>query len=402
MINNHIQRSFQRLSEAEYSSDSVWQPQNYDWPADWEGRCLLALSCLNQIADKENTFAHTIVQDLPSHCNEAGFMGAVFNPLAVDEQQLSGHGWLLRGLLAYYRTYQDTLSIQLASNIVNALFLPMHKYLPNYPIDRAATNEGEVSGQHSQILNGWKLSTDVGCVFIGMDGLADYYMENPSQEIETLLMDLVDLYCRIDKVKIHAQTHATLTGARAILRIYKKTGERKFLEIVEKEFATYTQHGMTATYENFNWYGREDTWTEPCAIVDSLLLALQLWEETDNPVYLRFARRIWFNGLSYCHREDGAAGPNHCTTKSQPILRPTYWEAPFCCTMRYCEGLLYAHKYANLLFHNCNAETVTEPDGRTYVDDALLVKKQDGTIVKLCDLVVTQENQTESYWIYWN
>jgi len=402
MLNEHITRSVRRLSEPAYASQQVWQPKDYDWPADWEGRCLLAQSCLNQISDLENPFAHTIVQDLPGHCNEEGFMGAVFNPHAVDEQQLSGHGWLLRGLMTYHRVYQDTLSIQLATNIVNGLFLPMGKHIKDYPIYRSKTNAGAVSGESNQIINCWKVSTDIGCIFIGMDGLADYYIERPSEEIKTLLIDLVNLYCKIDKVQIRAQTHATLTGARAIMRLYKATKNAQYLTIVKNAFDTYIQHGMTATYENFNWYGREDTWTEPCAIVDSFLLALQLFEETKEAVYLQYARRIWFNGLSFCHRDNGGAGPNTCVTTANPVLKVSYMEAAFCCTMRYCEGLLYARKYETLLFHNPNKEVKIEADGRAYIDDVLLVKKQDGSIALITELLATQENIDDAYLVYWN
>ena len=39
---------------------------------------------------------------------------------------------------------------------------------------------------------------------------------------------------------------------------------------------------MTATYENYNWFGNghKETWTEPCAVVDSLILALELYRLT--------------------------------------------------------------------------------------------------------------------------
>lgn len=402
MIYEHIARSFQRLSEPAYSSENVWQPQGYDWPADWEGRCLLALNCLNQISETKNPYAHTIVQDLAAHCNEDGFIGAPFNPQAVDEQQISGHGWLLRGLLSYFRTYRDSLSLQHATNIVNNLFLPMQAHVKDYPISRSKASNGDVSGHSSQIIHNWKVSTDIGCIFIGMDGLADYYTECPTEEVKALLLELVDLYCQINKVQIFAQTHATLTGARAIMRLYKATGEHQYLDIVQKEFDTYIHHGMTATYENFNWYGREDTWTEPCAVVDSLILALQLFDATADSVYKQYARRIWLNGLSFCHRDNGGAGPNICVTATNPALKVSFMEAAFCCTMRYCEGLLYAYNYKGLLSHNPNAQMVVESDGRAYLDDALLVQKQDGSIVKITDLLATQDTAEHTYLVYWN
>ena len=111
IVQDHVFLSSQRLKDNIYSSEQVWQPKEYPWPADWEGRCLLALSCLNEILKEKNSYADTIVQELQQHVNEEGYMGAVLNKQEVDEQQLSGHGWLLRGLMAYYRQMHDSQSI---------------------------------------------------------------------------------------------------------------------------------------------------------------------------------------------------------------------------------------------------------------------------------------------------
>ena len=131
---------------------------------------------------------------------------------------------------------------------------------------------------------------------------------------------------------------------------------------------------MTLTYENFNWFGREDTWTEPCAIVDSLILATELYKITKNDRYKTLARRIWFNGLQFCHRDNGGAGPNTCVTTSQTILKVSMYEAYFCCTMRYAEGLLEYSNNESLFGWNENAPTEMDEIGRRFIDDKLLVE----------------------------
>jgi hypothetical protein len=131
---------------------------------------------------------------------------------------------------------------------------------------------------------------------------------------------------------------------------------------------------MTLTYENFNWFGRKDTWTELCAVVDSFMLASELYTVTGNESYRTLARRIWFNGLQFCQRENGGAGPNTCVTKENNVLKISMYEAPFCCTMRYAEGLLNFYRYSNMLSHDPNADVVTDGYGRRFVDDVLLVK----------------------------
>ena len=82
------------------------------------------------------------------------------------------------------------------------------------------------------------------------------------------------------------QTHATLTVCRSVIRMYLVTGDKKYLDVGKKLFDFYVKYGMTYTYENFNWFGRENTWTEPCAVIDSLIAALYLYRELKDKRYL--------------------------------------------------------------------------------------------------------------------
>ena len=75
---------------------------------------------------------------------------------------------------------------------------------------------------------------------------------------------------------------------------------------------------MTLDYSNFNWCGRPDTWTEPCCIVDSFLLAAQLEEITGDKRYLTLMNRIYFNSFRLAQRSNGGAGCNYCLTEENP------------------------------------------------------------------------------------
>ena len=70
-------------------------------------------------------------------------------------------------------------------------------------------------------------------------------------------MYALDLFATIDLVQYKFQTHTTLTCTRGILKLYECTGDKKYLLLVKKVLKTYTMYGMTLTYENFNWLGRE-------------------------------------------------------------------------------------------------------------------------------------------------
>lgn len=172
-----------------------------------------------------------------------------------------------------------------------------------------------------------------------------------------------------------AQTHATLSAARGFVRMYRATGERGYLDVAEDIFRFYPEHGMTLTYENFNWFGREDSWTEPCAVVDSFLLALELHDILQKEEYRTLASRIWYGGLIFCHRANGGAGPNSCVTEKSPYLAVSMYEAPFCCTMRYAEGLKYAAAYGESIERG--KDLPRDEKGRLFRGNQLLAVDED-------------------------
>ena len=58
------------------------------------------------------------------------------------------------------------------------------------------------------------------------------------------------------------------------------------------------------------------------------------------------------------------------------------YEAPFCCTMHFCEGLSYIHN--NIEFYNYNGtEKTTDNLGRRFIGDVLLVKDEKGEVIPL-------------------
>ena len=376
----NIELNFQRLQQSHYSFDKIFQSAEYDWPGDWEGRALLAFACHYEMHGRKIECMEKLVNVLPSHTNSRLYFGKEYDGEIVDEQQLSGHSWYLRGLLKYAMLTNSEFAMQAAKSTVENLYLPIADKYKDYPLTRE--KQGGVSGNITAIKNGWKLSSDVGCAFMCVDGLAHYYKHTKDARVKEFLDKVLAFFETIDYVAIGFQTHTTLSCARGILTLYHATGEKKYLELAQSIFAQYVQYGMTLTYENFNWFGCEDTWTEPCAIVDSFILATELYKITKKSEYRMWARRIWFNGMQFCQRKNGGAGPNTCVTAKQPILQISLYEAPFCCTMRYAEGLLEYTKNKELFAWDKEAEIETDVYGRKFVDDKLLVM-QDDKIVPL-------------------
>lgn len=340
---------------------------------------MLAFCRLYSITGQKIPAMDAVVSLLPEKTNSGGYLGQRFDPEAVDEQQLSGHSWFLRGLVAYGELFPQSDAMAYAKKIVHNLFLPALQQYENYPIERGETAGGGVSGNLDGKIGNWRLSTDVGCAFIPLDGLAHYYAAVKDEALKPSLERAIEKFMSLDKVGLKMQTHATLTAARGILKFYEATGEDKYLSYVRQILQLYTEWGMTATYENYNWFGRshEEIWTEPCAVVDSMILALELYRYTGEESYKTLARRIWFNGLQFCQRINGGAGPNSCVDERRPYLKRGMYEAFFCCTMRYPEGL-YWYDRNRQLFARADLPPVKEGN-RYFVDDWLLAEDVSGS-----------------------
>ncbi len=349
----------ERLRHETYCAPSVFD-QGGEWAGDWQGRTLLALACHYKIApaaeEKKDVLcqAREILRQLPEHVNEGGYFGAPCDFSCVDEQQLSGNSWFLRGLCMWYEITSSDEIMNLIERITDSLLLRLASAYLRYPAVKR--EDGSVSGHlQSNVVDGWKLSTDVGCAFILLDGMTDVYEKTKSQELCDVIRTIIDVFRKIDYIACNCQTHATLSAARGILRFWQNTGEEKYLSLAESIFKKYCECGMTANYANFNWFGKP-FWTEPCAVVDSLILATRLFRATHKYVYAQLADRIYLNAFRRAQRANGGAGCDSCLCESNRELKILSYEAPFCCTMRYAEGLL-------CLFEN----TAFEQDGTTTV-----------------------------------
>lgn len=368
-----IEKNCERLSDPLYQIENIFQKKEYDWPGDWEGRALLAFCC-HYAMGNEISCMRRLVTRLPENTNKDLYFGETFDGVIADEQQLSGHSWYLCGLVEYYKLFHSENALRIAKSTVENLYLPVVNHYDKYPLDREKS--GGVSGNITGIVNDWKLSSDVGCAFMCVDGLSRYYALTKDDRVKKLLEKLIEVFAGIDVIKYGFQTHTTLSCARGILLMYKETKEEKYLTLAKETFAKYVEKGMTLTFENFNWFGREDSWTEPCAIADSLILATELYKITDDEDYKALARKIWWNGLSYGQRENGGAGPNSCVTKEQPILKISMFEAPFCCTMRYAEGLKCVYENG-FLTEETDEKIHKDEYGRYFIGDKLLVEDLD-------------------------
>ena len=343
-------KNFDRLESEIYQPCNVFPEKHHissqGWPGDKEGRTILGLVMEAQATHREPVYLSEMIRMIPQKLNKRGYLGPIQGD-TINEQQLSGHGWFLRALCEYYIWKKDAHVKKYILDMVTNLALPTKGYHKNYPVSPAQRrpNVGEMAGTSQNMVNHWLLSSDVGCDFIFLDGVVQAYGLFPSKALKGLTDEMIASFLNINLVDIKAQTHATLTGLRALVRYYEITGNKRLLTEAEKRYQLYRELGMSENYENYNWFGRPE-WTEPCAIIDSYMLSVQLWQYTRKPQYLEDAQHIYYNAVCHTQRANGGFGCDNCPGPKDLSLSLKTYEAFWCCTMRGGEGLASAIQYA--------------------------------------------------------
>lgn len=376
-LNNRAVTNFTRLETEEYQPPKIFREPTYSWPGDWEGRTILGLVLLAQSTNKEPVYLEEIMRQLPEYLNTQGYVGPIHPLGIVDEQQLSGNSWFLRAMSEHYLWKKDEQSLAIIHSIIQHLLLPARGCYEQYPVlAEQRVLDGAAIGELLGKVGNWYLSSDIGCAFIMLDGATQAYQIAPSEELKGLIEEMIAKFMTIDILELSFQTHATLSALRGLIRHYETTGDASLLAKVESTFLIYTTAGMTENYANYNWFGRPD-WTEPCAIVDSFIVAVSLWKHTGKSDYLDTAHHILFNGLGYGQRPNGGFGCDVCAGAHDLILSPKskeLFEAYWCCTMRGAEGLSRALQYS----YHVNGDQITIP---FYEDSIAQFKVNNGELV---------------------
>jgi hypothetical protein len=394
-----INLNFARLETGKYWPESIFGMDKNSWPADWEGRTMLALTMLAQSAGRTPAFLDEIVDETQNRLNEKGYIGMVYPDGVTHEQAMAGHSWMIRAMTEYFNWKKDSepqradKAMTILKSIVHGLYIPQTENYRNYPVnpvDRYNATDWILSEAKDP---NWKAAailkkksalelSDVGCAFIAIDGATAAYELLRTDELKRLIEAMIDSYQTLPLEELHVQTHATLSGIRGILRWHRITSEQKYLDLADKTFNVYKAKALTDLYGNYNWFG-VPRWTEPCAIIDSFMIAQQLWEITGREDYLKDAHHILYNAIAHAERLNGAFGTDSCVgakialankegkegwgESDQAILfaKALTYEVFWCCNMRGGDGLSCAAMYSFYTdgrtvimpyFYTCKAE----------------------------------------------
>lgn len=342
--------NYARLEGQWYRPDEVFQADKHGWPADWEGRIILALTMLAQSTHRTPAYLDRIIALIPEHLNSKGHFGQIVPEGKLDEQHLSGHSWILRGLIEYYQWKKDEGVKQILETMLNHYILAAKGYYAQYPIDPVTRFQDPIwilsklqtkTKHHAE-------TSDAGCAFMLIDGVSQAYELFRWPSLKEFADEIIGRYMEMNFSSLHIQTHATLSGIRGILRMYELEKDLSYLEKAVKMFYLYKTEAWTEAYGNYNWFDAP-RWTEPCAIIDSFIAAVNLWKYTANPEYLEDSHRIYFNAMCHGYRVNGSFGTDRCCgakeTEDNLFITPVNYETYWCCTMRGGEGLSRAIEY---------------------------------------------------------
>ena len=383
------------MESEHYQTDHVFltEEESGGWSGDTEGRTILALVMDSRATGRKPLYLDGILGRLPGELNGRGYLGPDFFP-SVSEQQLGGNCWLLNGLSEHYLWKGEPSSLVPLRSIAEGLYVASHDHFARYPADPSLRESGGPAGTIMAHYDGWMLSSDVVAGLACLDGMVQAYDVLRIPELKETIDSAIEAFRSIDPLKIQAHTHPYTLIMMGLLRYAGITGDDSMVTWVKDLWEIYLGHGMSENYGCYNWLDRFDTWTEPCAIVDSYIVATQLWRFTGDPRYRDIAELIYFNALTYSQHTNGGFGLENCPGEASGthFLKPVGDEAWWCCSMRGAEGLARASQYTwftrddDIIVGTMRPSTLTLPDpegGPLTVDMETDYPEQGRTVVRI-------------------
>jgi hypothetical protein len=416
-LSDRLLLNFDRLEREDYRPQTALAsdlatfyrgtPANIGWPGDFIGRVILSLVHLSRVTQRNPKYLGQILEHLPGQLNAKGYMG---EPTAgFDEQQLAGNGWLVAGLIEHWKFTQENSSLNMALKIAEELYLPLIGNFSSYPIKPEDHSPG--GGQAGTILGRtgqWNLSSDVGCAFLGLEGIVRVAVETGREDFCALVEEMFAVFEKFNVIDLSAQLHSSLTAARMFLDYHAAYGRPEMLKVSCHLYQLFRTRGMTENYANYNWFNRP-TWTEPCAMVDALLLAMALHRHTGESGYLDDAHHIYFNALGFAQKSHGGFGSDNCVGSEATYLEPITFDIPWCCNMRGTIGLaevvrnIFLRQEEDLAlawYFNSKAE-LEFPAGRLVVSQTTRYPEEGEVVLKIEESTLPGEQQIRFHVPNW-
>lgn len=287
-----------------------------NFSGDLSGRYVGALALAAEYFGKDFPQLGQLVPRIIALQKPDGHFGEAFhfeNPKDDDLAILWGNGRLLVGLLEYYHHKPRPEVLASAKRIGD--FLVRVGPLMNSDSIRRQYDAGH-------------FATGYICWTQNIEGLTALFRVTKDSSYRDLARKI-----SAHVVRRPAQhVHGFLTSLRGVAELYKVTGDRQYLDQVEREWRTIAESSdLLVTSGVPERWSPENTRTEGCAEADWARLNLALWALTERPEYLALAEKVIFNELAMNQFHTGDFG--HRVLTQTGIAGDGDVRAWWCCTL---------------------------------------------------------------------
>jgi len=321
-------------------ADLLWLPSNGSpcghWAADESGRYINVLSLLLPYAGSlyPEELKNEIQQRLERAVNGVlplqrpeGYFGKEREEGKIYRDHTSGHNWLLRGLVEYYKISRSEKALSAAKKIADYYIKTHSLWTTAEAMKDIEEGEGKAAYVYSNYTH---------CI----DGLVNLWQATREERY----LELAKKIGKLVKTFEHAvHSHHFLSTLRGIINLYIATGDKFYLDRVEKEWEEISKKGTLPTGGVPEHYL---SWTsdEGCSEADWAMINLYLWTMTQKTKYIETAEKVILNHLFWNQCANGGfscnyGGGDFRLGRMGNHIPGKRNEAYWCCSMHCCFGL---------------------------------------------------------------
>jgi DUF1680 family protein len=315
-----------------------------NYSGDISGRFIEVASLMSPLGRMRPAALNEVLRDVGRYQKPDGHFGREVNwnePLEPENPNARllpifwGNSRLLVGLLEAHRAFGRADLLATAKRLGDFYLATADRFL-----DPAREGEYRSTGSYA--------AGYVTDYFPGIEGLARLYQVTQDQRYLRQAERMARFFQRFDTLPID-HSHGHLITHHALLLLYEITGQAEYLERPRRRWQEAVAGGYVwppgGVGEKFRISYQTD---EGCSEADWLRLNLRLWKLTGETRFLDMAERLLWNHYAMNRTANGGYGHHNflCDPAGPLLMKPEFTEAVWCCTFH---GLLGLHTLKSYL-----------------------------------------------------
>ena len=266
------------------------------YSGDISGRMIGVEAYLSRLFGDEATSLRALLEAVPRYQKSDGHFGAEQHLPVIDRGTdmpvLWGNGRILIGLMEAYEETANPKALAAARKLGDYFVATDNIYC-------RPENLTSVGGSHADAFSTCYFSCIEGLVSLARE-TGDTRYRHEAEHIARLALSM--------KLFDPLHSHGRLSTLRGIVALYELTGDRSWLDGVEREWQTIFERYRLPTGGMTEMFTRSGARDEGCAVADWLRLNLVLWHATGKGRYLDEAERCLKNHFLYQQFAGGGSG----------------------------------------------------------------------------------------------